>query len=395
MRGVGIRGRRSLHAVLVVLLAAASAGAFMYSSSLEDSSIREAARQSRLAAQVKLAGVLIERDLEEPAGDARYQELKAAITRVMPVDIEAVTLWSPSGRVLYHDDAAMIGTRPTYPREFLGDVANGSTETKVEGGLLKTFVPVWVAPGGTIAVAQLDSAVAPIVSMAEMVRIGSGVLGLVTLLLIVLLLFRALKHKGKGARPDPQVALGRSGYAVTPSAPRPAAKDGPMVAADGVEVVKPLRSTAAAGTHGAAHRQADPAAPRGRHAAPGRAAGPDTGPEIGAVKRLERERDEALAVAEAVERALQAVRTEHRAALEQVAALEARLIAAADGPLHSQEDIQALRDQMRETAERLYRAEEENRALKVRLSELENPLSSSGGPTPHLNEIAHELAAGG
>ena len=374
MRGVGIRGRRSLHAVLVVLLAAVSAGAFFYSSSLEDSSIREAARQARLAAQVKLAGVLTERDLEEPAGDARYQELQAAITRVMPVDIEAVTLWSPSGRVLYHDDAAMIGTRPTYPREFLGDVANGSTETKVEGGLLKTFVPVWVAPDGTIAVAQLDSAVAPIVSMAEMVRIGSGVLGLATLLLIVLLLFRAVKHKGKGARPDPQVALGRSGYAVTPSAPRPAAKDGPKVAAEGVEVVKPLRSTSAAGS---------------------RRAAPDTGPESGAVKRLERERDEALAVAEAAERALQAVRTEHRAALEQVAALEARLIAAADGPLHSQEDIQALRDQMRETAERLYRAEEENRALKVRLSELENPLSPSGGPTPHLNEIAHELAAGG
>jgi hypothetical protein len=372
MRGVGIRGRHSLHAVLVVLLAAASAGAFFYSSSLEDSSIRDAARQAH-AALVKLAGVLTERDLEEPADDARYQELQAAITRVMPADIEAVTLWSPSGRVLYHDDAAMIGTRPTYPREFLGDVANGSTETKVEGGLLKTFVPVWVAPGGTIAVAQLDSAVAPIVSMAEMVRIGSGVLGLVTLL-IVLLLFRALKHKGKGARPDPQVALGRSGYAVTPSAPRPAAKDGPKVAAEGVEVVKPLRSTSAAGSRGAA---------------------PDTRPEIGAVKRLERERDEALAVAEAAERALQAVRTEHRAALEQVAALEARLIAAADGPLHSQEDIQALRDQMRETAERLYRAEEENRALKVRLSELENPLSPSGGPTPHLNEIAHELAAGG
>jgi len=373
MRGVGIRGRRSLHAVLVVLLAAASAGAFFYSSSLEDSSIREAARQARLAAQVKLAGVLTELDLEEPAGDARYQELQAEITRVMPVDIEAVTLWSPSGRVLYHDDAAMIGTRPTYPREFLGDVANGSTETKVEGGLLKTFVPVWVAPGGTIAVAQLDSAVAPIVSMAEMVRIGSGVLGLVTLLLI-LLLFRALKHKGKGARRDPQVALGRSGYAVTASAPRPAAKDRPKVAAEGVGVVKPLRSTSAAGS---------------------RRAAPDTGPESGAVKRLERERDEALAVAEAAERALQAVRTEHRAALEQVAALEARLIAAADGPLHSQEDIQALRDQMRETAERLYRAEEENRALKVRLSELENPLSPSGGPTPHLNEIAHELAAGG
>jgi hypothetical protein len=72
------------------------------------------------------------------------------------------------------------------------------------------------------------------------------------------------------------------------------------------------------------------------------------------------------------------------------------LIAAADGPLDSQEDVQALRDQIRDTAERLYRAEEENRALRIRVSELENPLTPPGGLVAQLNGIAHDrLASGG
>jgi hypothetical protein len=71
-------------------------------------------------------------------------------------------------------------------------------------------------------------------------------------------------------------------------------------------------------------------------------------------------------------------------------------VVAAGRPVHSQEDVQALRDQMRETAERLFRAEEENRALKVRLGELENPLGPSAALTSKLNEIAHDrLATGG
>ena len=405
MGGAGIRGRRSLRALLVLLFAAASVGGFLYSSTLETSLIHDAARHARLAAQVKLAGVLGERDLAEAAGGDRYDELRAAIDRVMPPEFETVTLWSPSGKILYHDDEAMVGTRPTYPREFLGDVANGSTEVKVEADLLKTFVPVWVEPGGTIAVAQLDRTVAPVVSPAKLLRIGSGVLGVVALVLLVRAVLLAVRSKGN--RPaSPGTPVAESGFrigprpmarpvppstpmtpvVVTSSGPKPAAADRDA----GVEVVRPLLST----IKPAPESYQDPAmgsVPPGRHATRPREAAAD-----GALDRLQRERDDAIALAEKAERTVDDVRTQHRAALEKIDALEARLIAAAEGPVHSQEDIQALRDQMRETAERLYRAEEENRALKVRVSELENPLAAPAGLTSRLNEIAHDrLTTGG
>jgi hypothetical protein len=402
--GAGIRGRRSLHAVLVVLLVGAAIGAFVYSSSAEKAAMRDAAKRARLAAQIKLASVVGERDLEEPADGGRYTTLHDAIAHVMPAEIDAVTLWSPTGRILYHDDQARIGTRPTYPREFLGDVARGSTETKVEAGLLKTFVPVWVEPGGTIAVAQLDQQLGPIRASATLWRTAAGVLGALSLLVFVRLVVGAVK--GKGQRIRPQGTLDGTGVRVgprpmerpappaTPMAPVAGPPTGPSpapAASGGVEVVKPRASSAKPAPEDRAAPSQAPSL-RGPHAF----ASHEPTRDDAAARRLERERDEAVARAEAAERALDGVRTQQRAALEQVAALEARLIAAADGPLHSQEDVQALRDQIRDTAERLYRTEEENRALRIRVSELENPLAPPGELVAQLNEIAHDrLASGG
>ncbi|MGZ4146483.1 MAG: hypothetical protein ACXVPL_02150, partial [Actinomycetota bacterium] len=93
-----------------------------------------------MIAATKLAPLLEESDLTSPITGARYDQVEAAVKRSIldRTRVKQITIWSDIGRVLFAQDQAAIGTRPTFIRDFVYSVANGTTQTQVESGTVKT-----------------------------------------------------------------------------------------------------------------------------------------------------------------------------------------------------------------------------------------------------------------
>ncbi|HEX6330748.1 MAG TPA: hypothetical protein VF129_05600 [Actinomycetota bacterium] len=70
--------------------------------------------------------------------------------------MDGVRLFSPLGRILYAEQSKVMGTRPSYLRDLTFRVAGGDVQRLVRGGKLLTYVPVWLTPGGPVAVAELS-----------------------------------------------------------------------------------------------------------------------------------------------------------------------------------------------------------------------------------------------
>jgi hypothetical protein len=162
------RHRRPLWGWLAFLLVVAIAVSMYNASRSKDAAIAEAAIDAKLTAQTELATLLEPNDLETPIFDERATELTglidAQITSVSRID--EVQIFSAIGRILYADDPSIVGTRPSYLRELTFEVANGEAQTHVRGTMLQTFVPIWISPDGTVAVAEMSQALAPITSAA-------------------------------------------------------------------------------------------------------------------------------------------------------------------------------------------------------------------------------------
>jgi hypothetical protein len=329
------RGKR---AALAVLLAAGAAVSFVQAGRVRDSAVTGAALKARLAAQTKLAPLLEESDLVSPITGSRYELISSDVRRSIldRTHVNDVTIWSDVGRVLFALDDGLVGTRPTYIRDFVYDVANGTTQTKIETGTLKTFTPIWRQPGGTVVVAELDQPFGPIAGTAGRIWTLSA-LGLGLGSLACWVLFAMTWRPGAAAAPArPPMAQGAP-LRMTPTA----ALVGPMA--------PPVASARAPGA----------ARPAPAHAQAG-------------VRQLEQARSDAEERAKAAEERLKKVQAQHKQAMERLEALEARLSVAAAAPKQTQEELRALRDQVRESAERLLTAERENELLRARLE------------TPHL-----------
>jgi hypothetical protein len=223
------------------------------------------------------------------------------------------------------------------------EVANGTTQTKIETGTLKTFTPIWRRPGGAVVVAELDQPFGPVAgSTGRMLTLAALVLGLGSLVCWGLF-----------------AMTWRSGGATTPSRP-PVARPA-RVARNGALALGPVMAVAPPSVVQRPEQTQAAAADSGLRAA-------------------EKAKSEAEQRARSAEDRLSRLQLQHKQAMERLQALEHRLSVAAAAPRQSQEELRALRDQVRESAERLHSAEVENERLRARLN------------TPHLPGV---VGAGG
>jgi hypothetical protein len=151
-----------------VLAVAVSTSLLLADEAREDALRRNAAAAEHVA-QTELAVLLEPRDLAVPVHGDRAAEIgrgiEARITSTTPID--RVRIYSSLGRILYAKEAGIVGTRPTYLRNLMFEIANGETAvSQIHSGSLQTLVPIWLSPGGPVGVAELSQPFGPIASMA-------------------------------------------------------------------------------------------------------------------------------------------------------------------------------------------------------------------------------------
>jgi hypothetical protein len=341
--------------MLAVALSAAAVFAFVRSGSARTAATDAAARDARVIAETKLAPLFDEDDLSSPVTGNRYEQIAAGVNRsiLAGTAIRTVTVWSDVGRVIFATDRDLVGTRPTYIRDLVYAVANGTTRTRIEAGTLKTFTPIWREPGGTVVVAELDQPFGPIAGTAgRMLALGALVLGVASLASWVL--FAMTWRSGAASAPRrPPLSQGAAANA-NGSGGRARAL-GPVMAAAPPSVMK--RAAASSGER----------APK-PHAR-----------QLPGLQEAERARSEAEQRAAAAEERLSKLQERHKQAMDQLRALEDRLSAAVAAPKHTQEELRALRDQVRDSAERLHNAETENEQLRARLGAPDLPGAVGAG----------------
>ncbi len=164
------RERRTLWAVLSVVIVAAIVGCLLAASASRRTLTREAQAEAKLTAQTTLAPLLTEVDLQAPVVGERAHELGAEIERriISEGPITAVRLYSESGRILYDADGSVVTVKPSFLKDLMYTVANGTTVAEVRGNVLETYVPVWVTPDRTVAVAEMSQPYGPIVKQSEL-----------------------------------------------------------------------------------------------------------------------------------------------------------------------------------------------------------------------------------
>ena len=192
----------------------------------EDAMRRNAAAAEHVA-QTELALLLEPSDLAAPVHGDRAGELgrdiDARIVSTTPID--RVRIYSALGRILYAEDAGIVGTRATYLRNLMFEIANGEAAvSQIHSGSLQTLVPIWLSPGGPVVVAELSQPFGPIASKATaqwyLVALACGALLLGSIgMLVVTSLARprlalprtyvaAHRTPGRPATPPPNVWAG-------------------------------------------------------------------------------------------------------------------------------------------------------------------------------------------
>ena len=163
---------------------------------LAEEAKRDALRRSGAAAEylarTELAVLLEPADLVAPVRGERAKELERDIDEriTSPTRIQQVRIYSSLGRILFAEDAGIVGTRPTYLRELTFEIANGEAPvSQIHLGSLQTFVPLWLSPSGPVVVAELSQTFGPIASEAtarwHMVALAGAALLLCSLAMIV------------------------------------------------------------------------------------------------------------------------------------------------------------------------------------------------------------------
>jgi hypothetical protein len=321
LRSLARRERRPLWAAFSFILAVGVGLSLWAATQSRTGATREATSQVRLIAQTELAPILQPRDLMAPIVGERASELAAAIDASITSGgpITEVRIYSSIGRILYAEDSEIVGTRPSYIREITSDVVSGHARSTVRGGLLQTYVPIWLNPGGTVAVAELSQPYGPIAATrsGEWHRLALICAGL----LLGSLAMVSVTTRASAGMPAPVKA---SEHAV----PRGGRRE------------KPERTS---GTEAPLYQQQG-------------------------FRAIEEQRRDAERRAEAAEQNFRGVQTQLQAALAKVKDLEGRAaVSDTQGSMQGSE-LKSLQDQLRKTSERLEKAELDNAAMRERMT---------------------------
>ena len=195
------RDRRTLWGALIPIVVIAIAASLHAAASSRASLTARAETEATLAAQNQLAPMLAPRDLAGPITGERAEELQGLIDEeiVSTGPVSSIRIYSPQGRILYDADPSVVTVKPTYLRGFLNEVANGNPRSEVRSGVLQTYVPLWLAPGGAVIVAEMSQPFGPIAAEAQTPWYALAlVLGALLILAIILY---ALSARAKEVTP--------------------------------------------------------------------------------------------------------------------------------------------------------------------------------------------------
>jgi hypothetical protein len=151
-----------------VLVIALSTSLLLADEAREDALRRNAAAAEHVA-QTELFRLLEPSDLAAPVHGDRAEELGGDIDERIfgTTPIDRVRVYSALGRILYAEDTGIVGTRATYLRDLMLEIANGETAvSQIHRGSLQTLVPIRLTPGGPVGVAELSQPFGPIASKA-------------------------------------------------------------------------------------------------------------------------------------------------------------------------------------------------------------------------------------
>jgi hypothetical protein len=163
------RRMRPLWGWLASVSVLALSASLLLADEAKDDALRRNAAAAEYLARTELAVLLEPDDLVAPVRGDRAEQLgrdiDERITTQTPID--RVRIYSSLGRILYADDAGIVGTRPTYLRALTFEIANGEAAvSQIHSGKLQTLVPIWLSPSGPVAVAELSQPFGPIASTA-------------------------------------------------------------------------------------------------------------------------------------------------------------------------------------------------------------------------------------
>lgn len=325
LRAAVRRERRGLWGTLAFLSIVGIGASLCFAHVARSSAAEGSERLATLAAQTQLAPLLTAQDLEGPITGQRYEQLSAAIERDITSagPVEQVTIWSSVARDLFNANPALVGTRSTYLQQLAFEVANGEPRSEIVEGVLRTFVPLWLQPGGTVVVAEMDQAFGPIAATADAPWYRLA-LGLSVLLAIGASMF-ALTFRASA-----RSALREAIYVPSRPSGQPRATDPPDGAA-------PVYTQAG-------FRQLDDA----RQAAEARAA--------------------------AAEQSYRALQADFKTMLENLKALEADLASRESIADQVQQEAETLRAQVRDSARRIGALEDDGSAIRECLKLREHEL---------------------
>jgi hypothetical protein len=355
------RGRRRIAAAIAIGLATTSLASMWWSHRASDAAYGRAVADARSVARERLAPLLVPGDLTNETTGSRARTLRDAIRQevVGPTAVDRVRLYAPDGTILFAESNRFVGTSPSYVATIVGEAATGQTRSWIRDGALRTYVPIWLSPGGTVAVAELSRSWAPIAASAsgaaDLVAFIAGALALAGLVF-------ALAPVGERARTGtPTPATSPAELLYRPAIPRRAT------------AVAPARAGAAA----------TPAL--------------DDATRIA----LEAQVSAAEARARAADDDLEVVRTQLKQTIDQMKGLEETIAMEETSWTAARREAETLREQLRETSERLHKAEIDNGALRERLAlrqhdldEMRDRLGSLRAfTTPDVDELQERVQA--
>jgi hypothetical protein len=152
-----------LWATLSFLLAIGVGASAFLAHAERDGAVRRATRVAEDQAKV-LSGMLTARQLSDPVTGPDYADLADKVRRaiISKGPIDHLTVFSSRGRIVFDSDRALVGETPPAMQDLISPSAVGSGQSRVQGDVVQTFVPVTKNAGGSIAVAQMDQPVAPV-----------------------------------------------------------------------------------------------------------------------------------------------------------------------------------------------------------------------------------------
>jgi hypothetical protein len=185
---VGARERRSLWAILSFLFVLWFVVSTLMVHAERNRALDGVAKLARDDAQL-LTATLTGKQLTTPVTGSSYDRLAAKIGRsVTKGSIVGVTVWSSDGRILFSLNQSVVGTTPPEMQPLIVGIAQGTGGTRVLDDTVQTFMPVSKAPGGPVAVVQLDQPFAfveaQIGAIWSMLRVGFAFALAVSLLLL-------------------------------------------------------------------------------------------------------------------------------------------------------------------------------------------------------------------